>query len=93
MHRKSLLFLQTKYKTLHIHFKDHSDLKVAHLCYRHIMQMEKGQYLSLFKEIKDSIFFQYFTVNVLCRKYAVLPITCKAGQRIALSKVLKYFCL
>lgn len=50
------------------------------------MQMEEEEYLTLFKEIKDGIFFQYVTDNIMCRKYAVLPFTCKAGLHIAPSK-------
>ncbi len=86
MQWKSLLFWQTKYKTLHIHFKDYNDLKAAHCCHCHIMQMEEGEYLTLFKEIKDGIFFQYVTDDIMCRNYAVLPCICKAVLHIALSK-------
>lgn len=84
---KESFILTNKNKTLHIHFKHYNDLKEASYCRFHVTQMEEGEYLNLFKEIKDGIFFQYFAVNITCQKYTVLPFTCKAGLHIPISKV------
>lgn len=44
---KGSFILSNKYKTLHIHFKHYSDLKVACYCHFHIMQMEAEECLTI----------------------------------------------